>query len=46
MILQSITGVHAQPLFADFGDSNKGIREGMPMGAVVEIKGDFLFLMM
>ena len=39
MILQSITGVHAQPLFAEVGDASKSIREGMPVGAVVELSG-------
>lgn len=41
MILQSISGIQADPLFAEFGDANKGIRQGMPMGAVVELTGTF-----
>jgi ribosomal protein L5 len=42
MILQSISGVRAEPLFAEFGDANKGIRQGMPMGAVVHLSGKHL----
>ena len=30
----------AEPLFAEFGDASKGIREGMPMGAVVTLTGN------
>lgn len=44
MILQSITGVHAEPLFAEVGDASKGIREGMPIGAVVELSGIFTYI--
>ncbi len=39
MILQGITGMKAEPLFAEIGDASKGIREGMPMGAVVTLTG-------
>lgn len=44
MILQSITGVHADPLFAEVGNASKGIREGMPIGAVVELSGTINFI--
>ncbi|KAJ3211740.1 hypothetical protein HDU67_004322 [Dinochytrium kinnereticum] len=37
--LQAITGVYASPLFAARGDASKKIRQGMPLGAVVELKG-------
>ncbi|TPX71756.1 hypothetical protein SpCBS45565_g00813 [Spizellomyces sp. 'palustris'] len=39
MSLQSITGVRAEPLFATVGDASKKIREGMPLGARVELTG-------
>jgi hypothetical protein len=39
MLLNSITGIHAVPVFAEVGDSTKGIREGMPIGAMVELQG-------
>ncbi|KAJ3163110.1 hypothetical protein HDU86_002279 [Geranomyces michiganensis] len=39
MSLQSISGVRAEPLFATVGDAAKKIREGMPLGARVEITG-------
>jgi large subunit ribosomal protein L5 len=39
MILNSITGIHAVPVFAQVGDASKGIREGMPIGAMVELSG-------
>ena len=45
MILQGITGVRAEPLFAEFGDANKGVREGMPMGAVVHLSGLFFVVL-
>ncbi|KAJ3106974.1 hypothetical protein HDU97_005255 [Phlyctochytrium planicorne] len=41
--LQSITGVHAQPLFAAKSDAAKKIRAGMPIGAVVELSGSRAF---
>ena len=44
MSLEAISGVKAEPLFAEFSDAQKGIREGFPMGARVEIKGIFYFL--
>lgn len=34
----------AEPLFAEFGDASKGIREGMPMGAVVTLTGMHCYL--
>ncbi|KAJ3156437.1 hypothetical protein HDU89_004219 [Geranomyces variabilis] len=39
MSLQSIGGVRAEPLFATVGDAAKKIREGMPLGARVELTG-------
>ncbi|KAI8919834.1 ribosomal protein L5 domain-containing protein [Powellomyces hirtus] len=39
MSLQSISGVRAEPLFATEGDASKKIREGMPLGAKVELTG-------
>ncbi|KAJ3143901.1 hypothetical protein HK101_002972 [Irineochytrium annulatum] len=39
MALTAITGVKAEPLFAIDGDATKKIREGMPIGAVVEVTG-------
>ncbi|KAJ3043407.1 hypothetical protein HDV00_005105 [Rhizophlyctis rosea] len=43
MSLQSITGVRADPLFATESIAQKRIREGMPMGARVEITGPKMF---
>ncbi|KAJ3011472.1 hypothetical protein HKX48_006829 [Thoreauomyces humboldtii] len=39
MSLQSISGIRAEPLFATEGDASKKIREGMPLGARVELTG-------
>jgi hypothetical protein len=45
MILNSITGIHAVPVFAQVGDASKGIREGMPVGAMVELSGMIIIIM-
>ena len=39
MSLSAITGHRASPLFADRADNTKKIREGMPLGARVELTG-------
>ena len=39
MSLSSVTGKRAEPLFAQEGDASKKIREGMPLGARVELTG-------
>ncbi|KAI8925814.1 ribosomal protein L5 domain-containing protein [Entophlyctis helioformis] len=43
MSLQSISGVRADPLFAEVGDAAKRIRAGMPLGARVELTGPRMF---
>eukprot|EP00842_Homolaphlyctis_polyrhiza_P005038 jgi/Hompol1/5535/HPOL_002006-RA len=43
MSLQCITGVRADPLFAETADNAKRIRAGMPLGARVEISGPRMF---
>ncbi|KAJ3227693.1 hypothetical protein HK099_000798 [Clydaea vesicula] len=43
MSISSITGKRAEPLFAKKGDSTKKIREGMPMGAKVDLTGKDMY---
>lgn len=44
MVLQSITGVRPDPVFAEKGDNTKKIRKGMPIGACVELQGSDMYL--
>ncbi|KAI8908052.1 ribosomal protein L5 domain-containing protein [Gorgonomyces haynaldii] len=46
MLLQSITGVRADPVLAERGDATRKIRVGMPMGAKLELTGKEMHLFM
>ncbi|KAJ3061338.1 hypothetical protein HK102_009151, partial [Quaeritorhiza haematococci] len=43
MSLTAISGIRADPLFADRGDAARKIREGMPLGARVELTGRHMY---